>query len=338
MSPAHYLVFAEDPSRRDELVNLLRAAGHHAAAAPDGAAASAAIGVPGFDVLVLDLTLPELDLAALRQAIRPAEPATPDSLDAAERRHIALVLRYTGGNKRKAAHLLGISRSTLLHKVRKYGLMIIAAAALCSARGFAQQGAAADSQARAATDSIPAQEPAQARDSRPIPAADVLSGTLSFDGHATVGDFVGKTTTVSGALTGGTGLAAVRGWVEAPVSSLRTGNGKRDKDLNKSMESSRYPALRFDLSDVTPAPAGRATGNADSVHAQLHGTLTLHGVRRDVQLPAVIVFQGSDVRVRSDFPVNVKDYRVGGLSKLLGVLKMDEHIEVHVDVTFRSKP
>ena len=26
------------------------------------------------------------------------------------------------GNKRKAAHLLGISRSTLLNKVRKYGL------------------------------------------------------------------------------------------------------------------------------------------------------------------------------------------------------------------------
>ena len=26
------------------------------------------------------------------------------------------------GNKRQAAHLLGISRSTLLHKVRKYGL------------------------------------------------------------------------------------------------------------------------------------------------------------------------------------------------------------------------
>ena len=46
----------------------------------------------------------------------------PDSLDAAERRHIALTLRYTGGNRRRAAQLLGISRSTLLHKVRKYGL------------------------------------------------------------------------------------------------------------------------------------------------------------------------------------------------------------------------
>ena len=46
----------------------------------------------------------------------------PDSLEAAERRHIALMLRYTEGNRRRAAQLLGISRSTLLHKVRKYGL------------------------------------------------------------------------------------------------------------------------------------------------------------------------------------------------------------------------
>ena len=54
--------------------------------------------------------------------ISSAVPAVPDSLEDAERRHLALMLRHTSGNKRKAAHLLGISRSTLLNKVRKYGL------------------------------------------------------------------------------------------------------------------------------------------------------------------------------------------------------------------------
>jgi len=58
----------------------------------------------------------------LRQALAPSEPADPSSLDAAERRHIALTLRHTGGNRRQAATLLGISRSTLLNKIRKYGL------------------------------------------------------------------------------------------------------------------------------------------------------------------------------------------------------------------------
>ena len=122
MTPMHVLVLERDPKRRDVVLGMLRAAGHQGAAAPDGATAAAAIGLPGFDVLLLDLGMPELDLTRLREALAPAESVAPDSLEAAERRHIALMLRYTGGNKRQAAHLLGISRSTLLHKVRKYGL------------------------------------------------------------------------------------------------------------------------------------------------------------------------------------------------------------------------
>src|SRR5262245_25075662 len=122
MNPMHVLVLERDAERRDALLGILRAAGHRAAAAPDAPAAAAAIGVPGFDVLLLDLGLADLDLARLREALAPADPVAPDSLESAERRHIALMLRHTGGNKRQAALLLGISRSTLLHKVRKYGL------------------------------------------------------------------------------------------------------------------------------------------------------------------------------------------------------------------------
>jgi DNA-binding NtrC family response regulator len=121
MQPMHLLVLELDPQRRESLLALLRGAGHHAAAAPDASAAAEAIGVPGFDALLLDLNIPDLDVGALRQALSPA-PAAPESLEAAERRHIALMLRHTSGNKRRAALLLGISRSTLLHKVRKYRL------------------------------------------------------------------------------------------------------------------------------------------------------------------------------------------------------------------------
>jgi len=122
MSTRHVLVLDADPERQAHLVQLLRGAGHHAAAAPAAADAAEALRLPGFDLLVLDLGLPALDLAALRAALVPAVPAAPDTLDAAERRHIALTLAYTQGNKRQAAHLLGISRSTLLIKIRRYGL------------------------------------------------------------------------------------------------------------------------------------------------------------------------------------------------------------------------
>ena len=122
MSPLHVLVLSKGAERRDALVSALRGAGHHVVSVADAPAAAEAISSPGFDALLLDLGWPELEPARLREALAPATPIEPDSLAAAERRHIALTLRYTGGNRRRAAQLLGISRSTLLHKVRKYDL------------------------------------------------------------------------------------------------------------------------------------------------------------------------------------------------------------------------
>lgn len=170
--------------------------------------------------------------------------------------------------------------------------------------------------------------PAWAQAARAVPGGTLAQGTLSFDGRASAGDFVGTTSTVTGEMTGGDGLEAVRGWVEAPVATLTTGNGRRDRDLNKSMESDKYPTMRFDLDGVAPGGVG------DSVPVTLKGRLTLHGVEREVELPGSVVFGGGDVRIRSEFPLNLKDYKIGGLTKLMGMLRMYEDIKVHVDLTF----
>lgn len=304
MKPLRVLLLDRSPERREELATVLRQAQHEAVPATDARAAAEALSQSGFDAVLVDLTSPELDLPALRQAIFPAGAVEPDALEEVERRHLALTLRHTGGNKRRAAHLLGISRSTLLNKVRKYGLGVLALFVTSLA--------------------LHAQVPA------PVLPGRVIAGTLSFDGHATVGDFIGKTDSVSGRMAGGASLPAVVGWVEAPVRTLKTGDGRRDKDLNKSMESGKYPNIRFELTGTTPKGQ-----RADSLPLTLHGVLILHGVNRKVDLPAVIEFKGREARVRSDFPLNLKDYRIGGLSKLLGMLKMSENIEVHVDLLFR---
>jgi DNA-binding NtrC family response regulator len=122
MRPVHVLILDGDAERRTEMAVLLRGAGHHVAVAPDAAAAAEVLGRAGFDLMVLDPAWPELDPARLGEALAPRRAIEPEPLEAAERRHIALMLRFTAGNKRRAAELLGIARSTLLHKVRKYGL------------------------------------------------------------------------------------------------------------------------------------------------------------------------------------------------------------------------
>ncbi len=304
------LMLVADPERRNDLAELLRRASHRVETISDAAAASDSLREPVADTLILDLGSAELDLTALRHAISPGDAVEPESLEAAERRHLARVLRFTDGNKRKAALLLGISRSTLLNKVRKYALLIGGACLL------------------------PMMAPLRASQGpSPIPAGRLTSGTLSFDGHATVGDFVGRTSTVSGEITGGTDLSQVRGWVQAPVKSLSTSNGRRDKDLNKSMESDKYPDIRFELTGIA-----RRGGSDDSVRVTLLGKLRIHGVTRPVSLPATLHFTDSTAQVRSEFPLSLKEYRIGGLSKMLGMLKMYDNIEVQVDLLFGLAP
>jgi len=43
-------------------------------------------------------------------------------LDAMEREHIIKILKQTGGNKKKAAEILGIERRTLYNKARRLGI------------------------------------------------------------------------------------------------------------------------------------------------------------------------------------------------------------------------
>jgi polyisoprenoid-binding protein YceI len=166
---------------------------------------------------------------------------------------------------------------------------------------------------------------------RPVPDGVVSSGSLSFEGHANVGNFVGTTSTVSGQVTGGPDLTAARGWVEASVHTLRTGNDHRDRDLNKSMASDRYPTIRFELTSITPG----SVEQGDSIDATLHGTITAHGVTHDVDVPVAIAFAPESIVVRGQFPLDLKDFQIGGLGKFLGLLKMDEHIMVHLALAFR---
>jgi polyisoprenoid-binding protein YceI len=164
---------------------------------------------------------------------------------------------------------------------------------------------------------------------RPIRGGTVREGRLSFDGRATTGAFTGTTATVRGEMSSGRSLAEVRGWVDAPVSTLITGNGHRDKDLNKSLESGRYPTIRFDLTGVTP---GAERG--DTADVVLQGRFTIHGVTREASIPATVVTQPDAIRVRGDTPLSLKDYKIQGLSKLLGTLKMYDKIVVHLDLSF----
>ena len=48
------------------------------------------------------------------------DDTAPSSLKEVEKHHLRKVLSYTNGNKSKAAKILGVSRVTLLSKIKQY--------------------------------------------------------------------------------------------------------------------------------------------------------------------------------------------------------------------------
>lgn len=106
MRPLHIRLLAahSDAEAIDALARPLRAAGHVVATSSDQVVPDGVASTPDFVVVAGD------------------GAGAPDSLDAAEARHIAAALRFVGGNRRQAALLLGIARSTLLAKIRRYRL------------------------------------------------------------------------------------------------------------------------------------------------------------------------------------------------------------------------
>ena len=113
---------------------------------------------------------------------------------------------------------------------------------------------------------------------------------------------------------------------------LDTGDGKRDRDLNKSMESNKYPTMRFDLAGVAPGGGARR-------HRVRAPARQADAARRDPRgdPPGAGGTIGETLRLRSDFPLDLGDYKIGGLTKMLGMLRMQEGIEVHVDLTFAPR-
>ena len=128
MTSRHILLVESDAEHSRACAEALWSTGHQVLAVADGPTAAEALlaepgaPTPAFDAVLLGLSLPGLDMEALRSALAPAAPGVPDTLEAMERRQIALALAHTGGNRRQAAHLLGVARSTLLNKIRRYGL------------------------------------------------------------------------------------------------------------------------------------------------------------------------------------------------------------------------
>ena len=164
---------------------------------------------------------------------------------------------------------------------------------------------------------------------RPVPSSTSVTGRLSYDGRATLGSFTGTTDSVVGRLNGASDLSRVSGYVAARAGTLKTGNGKRDRDQWSSLQVDSFPFIRYDVDSVA---VGAMRG--DTTLVTLRGHFVIHGVRRAVDLPSRLVLTSTAAHLMAESPMDLREYGIGGLVKLLGALRMNPNIVVHIDVTF----
>lgn len=115
--------------------------------------------------------------------------------------------------------------------------------------------------------------------------------------------------------------------VEIPVKSLKSGEGPLDSNLYKTMEASKYPTIKFDLSN-----AKVKVSNSGDVDVNAEGTLTIHGQSKSVELVADGKLTGNTVHLKGKKAILMSDYGVKAPVLMFGAIKCTDKITVGFDL------
>jgi polyisoprenoid-binding protein YceI len=113
---------------------------------------------------------------------------------------------------------------------------------------------------------------------------------------------------------------------EVELNSLDTGIGKRDRDLRKVLETDKWPKAVFTGRIVHHEPVD-STVAAYRVRAR--GTMSLHGVDREMELPGTLVVAEGSSKVTSDFTLKLADFEIEAPS-LAAFIKVSQEIALKV--------
>jgi len=93
------------------------------------------------------------------------------------------------------------------------------------------------------------------------------------------------------------------------------------------LETAKYPEIVFKSTDI----AVRALSGGQ-FEAKVGGDLTLHGVTRQVVIPATVTLSGSDLRARGEFTIDRGDYNVKATSAVHGLVRVRGKLKFTFDI------
>ena len=96
------------------------------------------------------------------------------------------------------------------------------------------------------------------------------------------------------------------------------------------LETAKYPEITFKSTEVT----GNLTGG--QFEAKIGGDLTLHGVTRNIRIPAQVTLSGDTLRARGEFTVERGDFKVKATSAAHGLVRVRDKLKFTFDIVARQ--
>ncbi len=154
--------------------------------------------------------------------------------------------------------------------------------------------------------------------------------SVKFTSSTTVLDFDGVTDKIDGYIYWeGDKIFSGKNelYFEVDLNTVKTGIGKRDRDMREDvLETDKWPKTYFKGTIVSASK----TDSSNSYDIIAKGKMFIHGVEKEMKIPAVIKLQNGTMNVQTRFSVFLKDYNIKAPS-LLAFIKVAEEIRLSLN-------
>jgi len=98
------------------------------------------------------------------------------------------------------------------------------------------------------------------------------------------------------------------------------------------LETTRFPEIAYEATQISIQGLGGALFSAT-----LSGALTLHGVTRNLSIPARVALLGSMLRASGDFTLRQSDFDIKPVSVAGGALKIKDELKLSFEIVARGQ-
>jgi polyisoprenoid-binding protein YceI len=162
------------------------------------------------------------------------------------------------------------------------------------------------------------------------------SGLLWFKGHShhlAASEFSGQVELTPDTITPASLRLVVKAASLHETGAVFTEPQKQiiNKELREIvLHPDQYPDITFQSTNVTAKSSG-----AGRYDVRINGNLTLHGVTKQITIPAVVTVSGNDLRAVGEFSIERDDFKVKATSAFHGMVRVSNKVKFEFDMVGR---